>query len=234
MARILIVLTSHATLGTTGRPTGFYYEELAAPYYALVDAGHTVEIASIAGGAPKADPASLDAEEAKRPQAVRRLLADAAAMDALTRTAAVATIDPAAYDAVFLPGGHGTMWDFPESDALTRAISAIYARGGVVGAVCHGPAGLLGATRPDGRPLVEGLRVNGFTDEEEDKVGLASVVPFLLESRLVAQGARFEKAGPFEPFAVRDGRLVTGQNPMSSEPTVALMLEALAEARVAA
>ncbi|WP_029029884.1 type 1 glutamine amidotransferase domain-containing protein [Salinarimonas rosea] len=234
MARILIVLTSHATLGTTGKPTGFFYEELAAPYYAFVDAGHAVEIASIVGGAPPADPSSLDADEAKRPAAVRRLLADAAAMDALARTAPIDAIDPVAYDAVFLPGGHGTMWDFPQSAALARAVSAIYARAGVVGAVCHGPAGLVGATRPDGHPLVEGLRVNGFTDAEEAAVGLTDVVPFLLESRLVAQGARFEKAGAFEPFAVRDGRLVTGQNPMSSEPAAALMLEALAEARAAA
>ncbi|MGP9819398.1 type 1 glutamine amidotransferase domain-containing protein [Salinarimonas sp. NSM] len=234
MARILIVLTSHATLGTTGKPTGFFYEELAAPYYAFVDAGHAVEIASIAGGAPPADPSSLDADESKRPAAVRRLLADAAAMEALAGTPAIDAIDPSGYDAVFLPGGHGTMWDFPQSVALARAVSAIHARGGVVGAVCHGPAGLVGATRTDGRPLVEGLRVNGFTDAEEAAVGLTDVVPFLLESRLVAQGARFEKGGTFEPFAVRDGRLVTGQNPMSSERAAALMLEALAEARAAA
>ncbi|GGK19415.1 type 1 glutamine amidotransferase domain-containing protein [Salinarimonas ramus] len=234
MARILIVLTSHHTLGDTGKATGYYYEELAAPYYAFVDAGHTVEIASIAGGAPKADPASLDADEAKRPSDVRRLLADEAAMDALSRTIAIADVDPSGYDAVFLPGGHGTMWDFPDNAALARAVSTIHAAGGIVGSVCHGPAGFVGATRPDGRPLVEGVRINGFTDEEEAKVGLVDTVPFLLESRLVALGARFEKGGPFTSYAVRDGRIVTGQNPMSSERAAALMLEALAEVRAAA
>jgi putative intracellular protease/amidase len=230
MADILVVLTSHDRIGDAGRATGFFWEELAAPYYAFRDAGHRVTLASIAGGRPPADPTSLEEDEGKRPAAVRRFLADEAAMAALASTLAVTEVDPAGFDAIFLPGGHGTMWDFPGNEALARAVGAIYEAGGVVGAVCHGPAGLVGARRMDGRPLVEGLAVNGFTDAEESAVGLTEAVPFLLETRLRDLGGRFEGGAPFTSKAVRDGRLVTGQNPMSSAAVADLLLEALGEA----
>jgi putative intracellular protease/amidase len=229
MAEILIVLTSHDRIGEKGRATGFFWEELATPYYAFLDAGHRVTLASIAGGRPPADPTSLEDDEAERPASVRRFLADGEAMAALQATPAVAEVDPAGFDAIFLPGGHGTMWDFPTSEALAEGIRRIYEAGGVVGAVCHGPAGLVAVRRADGRPLVEGLTVNGFTDAEEEKAGLTEAVPFLLETRLRDLGGRFEGGAPFTSKAVRDGRLVTGQNPMSSEAVARLILDALEE-----
>lgn len=225
MSRILIVLTSHATLGDTGRATGFYWEELAIPYMMFGKAGHAVDLASIAGGQPPADPASL---ETSAPD-VAAFMADPVAVAALSSTLAVASVDPEAYDAVYLPGGHGTMWDLPGNEALSRLLGRMCDSGRVIGAVCHGPAGLLGVLRADGQPIVAGRRVSGFTDSEETAAGLAKVVPFLLETRMLAEGGLF-KAGPDgAPQAVRDGTLVTGQNPASSALVASLMLEALAQ-----
>ena len=229
MAQVLFVLTSHDRLGDTGRETGYYFDEMAAPYWALSDAGHTVRFASIAGGKPPVDAASLPEDPDERPEPVTRFLADDDAMAALQRSTPIADIDAAGYDAVFLPGGHGTVFDFPGNPDLASLIGAVYADGGVVGAVCHGPSGLVDAVKPDGTPLVADLRVAGFTDAEEEAVGLTEVVPFLLESRLRKLGGRFEGVGNFEPHAVRDGRLVTGQNPASAGPVGALLVEALAE-----
>ncbi|MEM8850410.1 MAG: type 1 glutamine amidotransferase domain-containing protein [Pseudomonadota bacterium] len=231
MARVLITLTSHDRLGDTGRQTGYYFDELAAPYWALRDAGHVVGLASITGGKPPLDPTSLADDPAERPAAVTRFLDDADAMADLSNTTAIADITAADWDAIFVPGGHGTMWDLPDSDALAKTISAIYAKGGVVGAVCHGPAGLVGATTEDGRPLVEGKTIATFTDAEEDAVDLAGVVPFALESRLRTLGAKIQGAPNFQANAVRDGRLVTGQNPASAEPIGKLLVEALADQR---
>jgi putative intracellular protease/amidase len=231
MAKILIVLTSHTQLGGTGRATGFYFDEMAAPYYALIDAGHQVDIASIKGGPGAHDPGSVKADPAQRPAAVSRFLADPAAMAKLAATLPVAAVKAADYDAVFLPGGHGTMYDFPVSEALGRLVGAIADQGGVVGAVCHGPAGLVKARRADGAPVVAGLRVNAFTDAEEAAVNLTGEMPFLLESRLRALGGLFEGAPNFTAHAVRDGQLITGQNPMSAEAVAALLVEALAERR---
>jgi putative intracellular protease/amidase len=229
MARVLIVLTSHATLGETGRATGFYFDEMAAPYYALLDAGHRVDIASIKGGAAVHDPGSIKPNPAERPAAVQRFLADPDAMAKLSATPAVDTVDPSRYDAVFLPGGHGTMYDFPTSAELATLVGRVYDRGGVIGAVCHGPAGLVNAKRADGEPLVAGLRVNSFTDAEEAAVGLTNAMPFLLERQLRQLGAKFEGAPNFTAKVVRDGRLVTGQNPMSAEAVGQHLVQALAE-----
>lgn len=229
MAKVIIVLTSHTRLGDTGKPTGFYFEELAAPYWAFADAGHEVEIASIAGGPAAHDPSSLKPGAADRPAAVQRFVTDPSAMAKLAATRPVDQLDPAAYDAVFLPGGHGTMWDMPGSEPLAHVVGAVFDRGGAVGAVCHGPAGLVSAKRADGRPIVEGRRVNAFTDAEEEAVGATKVVPFLLGSRLRELGGRFEGGPNFQPYAVRDGNLVTGQNPMSSALVARHMLDALAE-----
>ena len=201
---------------------------MAAPYWALTDAGHDITIASVKGGKPPIDPNSLDDDPAKRPAPVTRFLDDATASAKLENTPAVATLDVADYDAVFLPGGHGTMWDFAKNDDIARLVSGIYAKDGVVGAVCHGPAGLLGATKPDGTPLVAGLRVNGFTDSEENTVGLTDQVPYLLESRLRELGGKFEGKDDWAAFAVTDGRLVTGQNPQSAEKVGEQLVAALA------
>lgn len=228
MAKILIVLTSHTKLGDTDRPTGFYFEELATPYYAFSDAGHFVEIASIKGGPGTHDPGSLKANAADRPANVQRFASDPAAMEKLAATPAIHDIDPSGYDAIFLPGGHGTMFDFPGNKALATVVGTIHAGGGVVGAVCHGPAGLVDAKRADGHPLVEGLRVNSFTDAEEAAIGLTEAMPFLLETRLRELGGLFESAPNFTAKSVRDDRLVTGQNPISSEGVSRQMVDALA------
>jgi putative intracellular protease/amidase len=229
MARILIVLTSHASLGDTGKDTGFHFEELAVPYWAFRDAGHSVDLASIAGGKPPHDPESLKDDPKKNPEAVTRFLADKDAAASLSRTLPIEAVKPAAYDAVFLPGGHGTMWDLPGNTALARVIGTIAAEGGAVGAVCHGPAGLLDAKGKDGKRLVAGKRINSFTDSEERSAGLDTTVPFLLETRLREAGAQFEGGADYAAYAVRDGKLVTGQNPASSAKVAALMLDILKE-----
>jgi putative intracellular protease/amidase len=225
--KVVIVVTSCSELGATGRKTGFYFDEMATPYWALVDAGYDVEIASIKGGRAPWDPGSYG-EDGQRPASVQRFINDAFSMAKLRESSTVGSLDAAAYRAVFLPGGHGTMWDFTDSK-LAELVGHAWDNGAVVGAVCHGPAGLLHAKRADGRPLVEGLAVNSFTDAEEAAVQLADVVPFLLETELRNRGARFECTGNFLAHAVRDGRLVTGQNPRSVEHVARLMLEALAK-----
>jgi putative intracellular protease/amidase len=231
--KALIFLTSHNRLGDTGRPTGFYFDEMAAPYWALVDAGYAVDIASVKGGAAPHDPGSYG-EAGKRPAAVQRFIDDSASMAKLAATPPVASINPRNYRAVFLPGGHGTMWDFTDT-AVAELVSGMWDLGAVVGAVCHGPAALVHAKRADGQPLVSGLRVNSFTDAEEAAVSLTGVVPFLLETELRNRGALFEHAANFQAHAVRDGRLVTGQNPRSVDAVAKLMLEALShQYRVAA
>jgi putative intracellular protease/amidase len=232
MPKILIVTTSHDRLGDTGQPTGLWLEELATPYYVLADAGAELTLASIKGGAIPIDPKSREPEGGV-PASVERFLADAKAVAAARKTPAIVELHAADYDAIFLPGGHGTMWDLPGSGALTRAVGAAVESGRIVAAVCHGPAGLVSAKTDGGHPVVEGRRVSSFTDSEERAVGLADVVPFLLETRLRALGARIEKAPDFQPFAVRDGNLITGQNPASSEKVAELVLEALKEKGVA-
>lgn len=224
MPKALFILTSHDTLGESGKPTGFYWEELAAPYLILTDAGWQVELASIAGGRPPADPASAEGDAATAE--VRRLMADEAAMNKLAHTQRVEDVAVSGCDIVFLPGGHGTMWDLPESKPLGDLLSEAWAKGAVIGAVCHGPAGLLGARLPSGDPLVRGHRVAGFTNSEEAAVGLTETVPFSLEDALTAQGARHQKGPDWQPFAIADGRLVTGQNPASSAEVARLMLAA--------
>lgn len=225
--KVLMIATSAATMGSGGEPTGLWLEELAAPYYVFADAGASVTLASIAGGAAPVDPRSVKARGENEAE-VDRFLDDAAASAALKATIPVDRLDAAEYDAVFLPGGHGTMWDLPDSAALAALIGASWAAGKVVAAVCHGPAGLVNVKAEDGRPLVEGRRVTGFSDSEERAVGLDGIVPFLLETRLRTLGGRYESAADFQPFAVADGRLVTGQNPASSALTARAVLDALA------
>jgi putative intracellular protease/amidase len=224
--RILMIVTGHAQLGATGKPTGIWAEELAAPYFALRDAGTQITLATPNGGTAPLDPGSVKAPGQNSP-VVERLLADAELQQQLQATPAVAALNSSDFDALFFPGGHGTMWDLPQSQAVTHAVEHMLGAQRPVAAVCHGPAGLVNAKRPDGKPWVAGLRVNAFTDAEEAAVGLTEVVPFALETRLRELGAHFESAAPWQAHAVRDGALITGQNPQSSEKVAALLLDAL-------
>ena len=219
MAKVLIVLTSHGVLGNTGTPTGFYFEEMSTPYYVFEDAGHEVDLASIAGGKPPHDPKSLDSDAEKQPGSVRRFLKDAGAMNKLEATLKIDSVSAHDYDAVFLAGGHGAMWDFPNSQALADVVSNIYQDGGTVAAVCHGPAGLLNAKTSQGEFLLDGVVANGFSNAEENNVGLTAVVPFLLQNVMIQRGAKYQNGPAFTPYSVSYFRIVTGQNPMSSEKT---------------
>ena len=211
---ILIVLTSHASLGNTGRKTGFWLEELAAPYWILRDAGATLTLASPAGGRAPIDPAS-EAPEAQT-DSTRRFKADTAAMTAASNTLRLVDVEAAHFDAVFYAGGHGPLWDLVDNPASIRLIEQMAAADKPLALVCHAPAVLRFAKGPDGRPLVAGKDVTGFTNAEEAAAGLTDVVPFLLQDVLQEEGARFSRQPPFEPHVVTDGRLVTGQNPASS------------------
>ena len=220
---ILILTTSHKQLGDTERVTGSWLEELTTPYYAFVDAGATVTVASIQGGAVPIDPES-QAEAAEKPPSVKRFLEDEAVQQAITSPPALEDIDANDYDAIFLPGGHGTMWDLPNNTVLSNVVSQTLADGRVVAAVCHGPAGLVSAVTKDGEPVVKGRQVATFTDSEESAVGLMGTVPFLLESKLRELGAKICKVWDFEGYAIADENLITGQNPASSEQVAQLVL----------
>lgn len=227
-ARILMIVTSNARLGDTGNATGLWAEELAVPYYALVDAGAQVTLVSPAGGPAPIDPGSVKPVGQNDP-VVERFLADTALQALIAATGKASDFDGAEFDAVFFPGGHGTMWDLPVDAGVTRAVERSFAAGKLIASVCHGAAGLVTAKRPDGQSIVKGLRVNSFTDAEEVAVGLEKVVPFMLETRLRALGGHFEGAANWQPFAIRDGQLVTGQNPQSSHLVAQQLLAALAE-----
>jgi putative intracellular protease/amidase len=219
---VLIVTTSHGELGNTGKKTGFYLSELTHVYYPLRAAGAHITVASLRGGRPPIDGADRsDTDNA-------RFLADEAALALLATTPALATIDPAGFDAVYFPGGHGTMWDFPGDPHIERVARAIWERGGVVAAVCHGPAALTEIRLSSGKYLVAGREVAAFTNEEERAVGLAEVVPFLLHDRLAERGAQLRLAAPWQANAVVSDRLVTGQNPQSAREVSRHMLELLA------
>ena len=222
-SRILIIVTSHAELGSTGTKTGFWLEELAVPYRELTRAGAQVDIASPLGGKPPADPSSMSNPKGE----VAEFLADAEAMRKLDDTLRLDQVT-GKYDAVFVAGGHGAVFDLASSPVVADVLSRTYASGGVVAAVCHGPGALVNARKSDGSPLVAGHRVTGFSNEEEQAVGLTEVVPFLLESKLVELGGRYEHADKWQSFAVRDGLLVTGQNPASSRAAAQETLAAIA------
>lgn len=230
MPRVLIVTTSHGELGASGERTGLWLEELAAPYWVFRDAGFDVEVASMAGGAIPIDPRSQEGDEATKPDNAR-FLGDRRAAETLKQSKALAQVADGDYDVLFLPGGHGTMWDMPANATLARAVGRAYDHGRIVAAVCHGPAGLVGAKRSDGKPVVAARKVSAFTNAEEANVGLGDTVPFLLESRLRELGAIFEASPPFRPHVVRDGNLVTGQNPQSSQAVAQAAVEAAREPR---
>lgn len=219
--RVLFVLTNHGELGDTGRDTGYYLPEAAHPWSVLREAGREIDLASPDGGPVPVDPESRDLDD----EANARFLEEEA--EALEDTIAVDQVDPSDYAAIYFAGGHGTMWDFPGCEPLADLTARIWEEGGVVGAVCHGPAGLVDVRLPDGAPLVRGREVSCFTDEEERAVECDEVVPFLLETRLRELGATIRKAEPWQEKVTVDGRLVTGQNPASAEGVGRAMARAL-------
>jgi putative intracellular protease/amidase len=211
--KILMVLTSHDQLGNTGRKTGFWLEEFAAPYYAFKDAGAEVTLASPKGGQPPIDPKS-ELPENQTP-AQERFKQDKAAQRALAQTVRLADVRAEDYDTVFYSGGHGPMWDLADDPASIALIESFYNSGKPVAAVCHAPA-VLHRVRYKGESIVKGKRVTGFSNTEEEAVQLTHVVPFLVEDELKRLGGRYEKAADWQSFVVVDGRLITGQNPASS------------------
>ncbi|MFU8862897.1 MAG: type 1 glutamine amidotransferase domain-containing protein [Rhodobacterales bacterium] len=223
--KILMVLTSHDQLGDTGKKTGFWLEEFAAPYYVFKDAGAVITLASPKGGQPPLDPGS-DTDDAQT-EATERFKSDAAANKALARTEVLSSINAEGFDAVFFPGGHGPLWDLAEDRDSTRLIEAFAHSDRPVGAVCHAPAVFKHPKGADGNPLVTGKTVTGFTNTEEDGVGLTDVVPFLVEDMLKANGSKYEKGADWASFVVVDGKLVTGQNPASSEEAARKLLALL-------
>jgi len=210
MAKALFVLTSHGEKGNTGQKTGFYLPEAAHPWEVLRREGIGVDLVSPKGGKPPMDGVDLD------DPAQRAFVEDPEMARKLKDTLRPEQVDAADYDAILFVGGHGTMWDFPQNGELARVAADVYEAGGAVGAVCHGPAGLVNVRLSNGEHLVAGKTVASFTDDEERAVGLADVVPFLLESRLKERGAGHTKAPNFEAHVEVDGRLVTGQNPASA------------------
>ena len=223
--KIMMVLTSHDRLGDTGKKTGFWLEEFAAPYYAFKDAGAEVTLVSPQGGQPPLDPKS-DEPDAQT-DATCRFKADAAAQAALARTGKLAEVSGDAFDALFYPGGHGPLWDLAEDRHSIALIEAMAAAGKTVAAVCHTPGVLRHAKAADGSPLVKGRQVTGFTSSEEAAAQLTKIVPFLVEDMLVENGGLYSKGGDWQPYVVTDGKLITGQNPASSEPAAAAVLAQL-------
>lgn len=223
---ILIVLTSHDRLGDTGHKTGFWLEEFAAPYYVFKDAGAQVTLVSPLGGQPPLDPKSdePDAQTA----ATERFRKDPQAQDALAHTGKLAEVNAADFDAVFYPGGHGPLWDLAEDPASIALIEAFERAGKPLGLVCHAPGALRHVRAADGRPLVEGRKVTGFSNSEEAAVQLTDVVPFLIEDEFQRQGGLYQKGPDWQSYVVADGRLITGQNPGSSEAVAEALLKQLA------
>lgn len=222
--KILMVLTSHDQLGATGRKTGIWLEEFAAPYFVFQDAGADITLVSPKGGQPPIDPKS-DLPENQTP-AMTRYKQDKRAQQAFARTSRLSDAKAEDFDTVFYPGGHGPMWDLAESSDSIALIESFYNSGKFVAFVCHAP-GVLRHVTYQGEPLVKGKHVTGFTNGEEEEVGLTKVVPFLVEDELLRLGAIFEKVRNWQPFAISDGRLVTGQNPASGTSTAQTLLKQL-------
>jgi putative intracellular protease/amidase len=223
--KVLFVLTSHSDLGNTGKKTGFWVEEFAAPYYTLADQGVEITIASPKGGQPPIDPKS-EAPDAQT-DATKRFYSDAALKEKLAHTKTLTEVHEADFDAVFYPGGHGPMWDLYDDKNSIALIEAFWAAGKPVAAVCHAPSALLNANDKTGQPLVKGKKVTGFTNSEEEGVQLTHVVPYLLEDSLKAKGAHYSKEKDWSSYVVADGLLITGQNPASSEAAAEKLMELL-------
>lgn len=224
--KIVMVLTSHDQLGNTGRKTGFWLEEFAAPYFVFRDAGVELTLASPKGGQPPIDPKS-DLPE-NQTEAMARFKKDARAQKELSQTVKLETIKSEDFDTVFYPGGHGPMWDLAEDRHSIALLESFYNSGKPIALVCHSP-GVLRHVKYQGEPLVKGKHVTGFTDGEEAEVQLTHVVPFLVEDELLRLGAIYEKKANWQPFSVTDGRLITGQNPASSTVTAQALMKYLGE-----
>ncbi|WP_250537265.1 type 1 glutamine amidotransferase domain-containing protein [Caballeronia sp. AZ10_KS36] len=221
--KVLMVLTSHDQLGNTGRKTGFWLEELAAPYYTFKDAGAEIVLASPQGGQPPLDPKSN--EPANQTDTTRRFEQDAAAKAQLAATVRLDSISQADFDTVFYPGGHGPLWDLAEDASSIALIESFIAAGKPVALVCHAPGVLRHVTAPNGKPLVDGKQVTGFANSEEAGVGLTDIVPFLVEDELKAKGGIYSKGDDWAPYVVTDGLLITGQNPASSSSAAAALMK---------
>ena len=222
--KVLIVLTSHRKLGNTGNKTGFWLEEFASPYYALKDAGAEITLASPQGGQPPLDPKS-DEPDAKT-EATQRFSKDVAAQAQLANTVELADVSADSFDAVFYPGGHGPLWDLYSDANSIALIQDFIAAEKYVAAVCHAPAVLLKAKDPNGRPLLKGKKVTGFSNSEEAAVELTDVVPYLLEDEVMKVGGIYQKVEDWHPLAVVDGLVITGQNPASSQMVAQALLQA--------
>jgi putative intracellular protease/amidase len=223
--KILMVITSHDKLGNTGRKTGFWLEELAAPYFVFKDAGAEVVLASPKGGQPPLDPKSN--EPNFRTELTRRFEADAAANEQLASTLRLDSVKQRDYDTVFYPGGHGPMWDLAEDKHSVALLESFLAAGKTFAVVCHSTGALRHVKTPDGKVFVEGKTVTGFTNGEEEEVQLTKVVPFLVEDEMLRLGATFSKVKDWGVHTVIDGQLITGQNPASSGPAARLLLDTL-------
>jgi putative intracellular protease/amidase len=222
MSKILMVLTSHDILGSTGRPTGFWLEEFTAPYYVFHDAGQQITVASPKGGQPPIDPKSDD--PANQTVSMTRFKGDKATQAVLASTVKLSDMKASDFDTVFYSGGHGPMWDLAEDPVSIALIESFYNASKPVAAVCHAP-GVLRHVKYKGEPLVKGKRVTGFTNEEEEEVQLTNIVPFLVEDELKRLGGLFEKVGNWKVFTITDGRLITGQNPASSTAAAQALLK---------
>ncbi len=225
MTKVLFVLTSHDELGDTGKKTGFWVEEFASPYYYLIDKGVDVTIASPKGGQPPIDPSSTT-EDAQTP-ATERFYKDEATQNKLANTIELEKVDADDYDAVFYPGGHGPLWDLAEDKDSISLIEKFYNSKKPVSAVCHAPAIFKHVESSKGTPLVKGKKVTGFSNSEEEAVELTDVVPFLVEEMLQEKGGIYSKTDDWQPYAVEDGLLITGQNPASSELVAEMLLKKL-------
>jgi len=223
--KVLMVLTSHDQLGNTGRKTGFWLEELAAPYYVFKDAGVQITLASPKGGRPPLDPKSN--EPTFQTDITHRFEKDADAEAQLDRTVHLESVRHEHYDTVFYPGGHGPMWDLAEDKNSIRLLESFVAAGKTFAVVCHSTGALRHVQTPDGKRFVEGKSVTGFTNGEEDEVGLTKVVPFLVEDEVMRLGAIFSKVKNWGVHAIADGQLITGQNPASSGPAARLLIDTL-------
>ena len=223
--KILMVLTSHEQLGNTGKKTGFWLEEFAAPYYTFKDAGATITLVSPGGGQPPLDPKS-DTPDAQTKD-TERFKADPAAQAALAQTIELSQVAAGDFDAVFYPGGHGPLWDLAEDAASIALIEAMLGAGKPVALVCHAPGVLRDVKAVNGDPVVQGKAVTGFTNTEEEAAGLTKIVPFLVEEMLRTNGGNYSKVADWQPYVVKDGLLITGQNPASSEPAAKELLEKL-------
>jgi putative intracellular protease/amidase len=223
--KVLMVITSHDQLGNTGRKTGFWLEELAAPYYVFKDAGVEITLASPKGGRPPLDPKSNEPEF--RTDLTLRFEKDAAAEAQLDKTLRLDSVKQEDFDTVFYPGGHGPMWDLVEDKHSIKLIESFLAAGKTIGIVCHSTGALRHVKMPDGKLLVQGKEVTGFTNGEEDEVGLTEIVPFLVEDVMLKLGATFSKRANWEPHVVSNGLLITGQNPHSSGPAAQALLAKL-------